>query len=587
MEKNILLAVTLVIAGLMITSVASVPMKILTNSVTMDKLMIVERNDLQIIKSDVSPYKISAQSLEATSAPIQRPTVRADPVFAFPGDQLHPAFARSGAYMSAAFYDEDLDNIIWTGSDDDGANFIDGVYWDSGGDYPSIKTWDNSPRFFGTFVTDYLDLNGGATYLFECTGPMDTEAYVMIYRDWSDYGWSDMMDADIACDSSENPWEWGISSYVISTTYGDGYTDGPTIVYSDEEEEGTDWISWYYYDGCAHTDVDIDPVTHIGYVVYDWEDITAGVWKLLVRKIDFATIETGYDEIFEITGGGNLNKPAVAAYDDQVIILAETDENGNKDIVCLYTDTGNMTDLQTSFVADTVDDEQYPDIRHVSGQNFTATFVKDSNLYASKTEDGGINWDDTRWQVNDNDDAVVEEYKTSDLCEKAAKAMWEEDGPDDIDIYMGNVNDPPGTPEIDGPASGKPGTSYDFDFTATDPDGDDVFYYVDWGDGTVEEWVGPYSSGEIFDISHSWNSLGDYAISAKAKDIHDQESNWSDIHTMTITLNTSEVILVGLITNLYEYDDFYTFNASMLLWLCLDPFDIKFYSSGEGIAILT
>ena len=526
MRKYILLAIAIAIVGLMITSTASVPMKISTNSATMDNPMIVERNDLQIVRSDISSHKISAQSLEVTSAPIQRSVYRAGPAFDFVGDQLHPAVGRTNdGILMASYRDDDLENMIWTYSPDDGASWWEdgGIYWDISGDYPSIKLWaDNT--FYGTFVTDYLDLSGGATYLFhtdDSTQLDNPDVTELTFWDWSGYGWYDMMDADIACDSSENIWEWGISSYVISTTYGDTYVDGPTIVYSDEEDEGSGWISWYYYNGCAHTDVSIDPVTHMGYVVYDWEDTTAGVWKLLVRKIDFATIETGYDEIFEITGTGNLNKPAIAAYDDQVVILAETDENGNKDIVCLYTDTGDMTALSTSFVADTVDDEQYPDIRHVGGQDFIATFVKDNNLYASKTEDGGINWDDTRWQVNDNDDAVVEEYKTSDLCENAIKGMWEEDGPDDIDIFIGSVlpNDPPGAPVITGTTNGAAGTSYDYDFTATDPDGHDVQYYIDWGDGDTE-WTSFAASGTPVTVSHTWDEQGDYTITAKAKDIY-------------------------------------------------------------------
>jgi hypothetical protein len=527
MKKYILLAIAVAVVGLMITSAASTPMKISTNSMTMDKPMIVEQNELQIVKSDISPYKISTQSLEVTSTPIKRSTFRAGPAFDFAGDQLHPAVGRTnGGMLMASYRDDDMANMIWTYSPDDGASWWEdgGIYWDIGGDYPSIKLWEDN-TLYGTFVTDYLDLSGGATYLFHTDDPTqldNPDVTELIFWDWSGYGWYDMMDADISCDSSENPWEWGISSYVISTTYGDGYTDGPTIVYSDEEEEGSGFISWYYYDGCAHTDVDIDPVTHMGYVVYDWED--AGTWKLLVRKIDFATIETGYDQIFEITGTGNLNKPAIAAYDDQVVILAETDENGNKDIICLYTDTGDITALQTSFVVDTVDDEQYPDIRHVSGQDFIATFVKDNNLHASETEDGGINWDDTSWQVNDNDDSVVEEYKTSDLCENAVNAMWEENGPDDIDIFIGVVlpNDPPSAPVITGETNGAAGTSYEYGFTSIDPDGDDIAeYIVDWGDDTGEEIItGPFASGVEATASHTWDEQGDYTITAKAKDIN-------------------------------------------------------------------
>lgn len=413
-------AITLVIAGLVITSATSIPAAQDapgTSSVSVKKLNL-EKQTLEMAATGEVELQHKAMTTDLYGA------------FEFEGDQLHPGFGRSGAYMSAAFYDEDLDSIIWTGSDDDGATFLDGVYWDLGGDYPSIKTWDNSPRFFGTFVTDYFDLNGGATYLFECTDPMGTETYAITYWDWSGNGWYDMMDADIACDNSENIWEWGISSYVISSTYGDGYTDGPTITYSDEEDEGSGWISWYYYDGCAHTDVDIDPVTHMGYVVYDWEDTTAGVWKLLVRKIDFATIETGYDVMFEITGTGNLNRPAIAAYDDQVIILAETDENGNKDIVCLYTDTGDMTALQTSFVADSSDDEVFPDVRHAEDDTYVCTFVSDGVLYRSTSEDGGATWSDPA-----EIDECVEEYKTADITDFAAQAMYELDNGADVDIW--------------------------------------------------------------------------------------------------------------------------------------------------------
>jgi len=519
MKKYILFAVAIAIVGLMITSTASVPMKISTNSVTMDKPMIVERNDLQIIKSGISPYRISAQSLEVINAPIQLSTVRAGPVFALPGDQLHPAFARSGVDMTAAFYDEDLDNIIWTGSNDDGATFIDGVYWDSGGDYPSIKMWDDSPRFFGTFVTDYLDLNGGPSYLFECTDPMDTEAYVMTYWDWSANGWYDMIDADIACDNSQQTFEWGVSSYVTSTTYGDGYTDGPTIVYSDEDTEGSGWISWYYYDGCDHTDVDIDRSTIYSYAVYDWEDTTAGYYKLLVRVNDFDQIMNGYDAMFELDYGYNLQFPAVAAGDGNIVILAETDESGNKDIICFY--GPDLSSMSTSFVVDTGDDERFPDVRHVSGDRFIATYVKGGDLYAAETTDGGATWTESRWQINDNDGSVVEEYKTSDLCENAIKAMWEEDGPDDIDIFMGVVlpNDPPGAPVITGTANGAAGTPYDYDFTATDPDGDNVQYYIDWDDGDTE-WTSFAASGTPVTVSHTWVEQGDYTITAKAKDVN-------------------------------------------------------------------
>ena len=52
-------------------------------------------------------------------------------------------------------------------------------------------------------------------------------------------------------------------------------------------------------------------------------------------------------------------------------------------------------------------------------------------------------------------------------------------------------NQPPGKPVIDGPTSISPGT-YDWTFKAEDPDGDDIFYQIYWGDGNPEDWIGAF-----------------------------------------------------------------------------------------------
>jgi hypothetical protein len=53
---------------------------------------------------------------------------------------------------------------------------------------------------------------------------------------------------------------------------------------------------------------------------------------------------------------------------------------------------------------------------------------------------------------------------------------------------------------------------------ATDPDGDAVYYYFDWGDGGNSGWLGPYASGASGCKDHSYSSEGTYTIKAKAKD---------------------------------------------------------------------
>jgi hypothetical protein len=91
------------------------------------------------------------------------------------------------------------------------------------------------------------------------------------------------------------------------------------------------------------------------------------------------------------------------------------------------------------------------------------------------------------------------------------------------------VNAPPTAPEILGPAQGKVGQRVTYSFNATDPDGDDIYYFINWGDQTNSSWLGPYSSSTAINVSHSWNKKGTYIIKGKAKDIYGNESDWGSV----------------------------------------------------------
>jgi len=92
------------------------------------------------------------------------------------------------------------------------------------------------------------------------------------------------------------------------------------------------------------------------------------------------------------------------------------------------------------------------------------------------------------------------------------------------------LNDPPNAPTIDGPKTGSAGTSYPYTFTSIDPDGDDVSYFIRWGDGEETDWTTFQASGPPGYIeSHSWDTQGTYIIQAKAKDIYDAESEWGEL----------------------------------------------------------
>jgi hypothetical protein len=97
------------------------------------------------------------------------------------------------------------------------------------------------------------------------------------------------------------------------------------------------------------------------------------------------------------------------------------------------------------------------------------------------------------------------------------------------------INRTPSTPSITGPTSGNPSTSYNFDLTASDPDGDQVKYNIDWdNNGSTDASTGLGASGASQTVSHSWGSAGTYTFKAQAQDAVGGTSGWA---SYTITIN--------------------------------------------------
>ncbi|MCK5260850.1 MAG: hypothetical protein KAJ44_01565 [Thermoplasmatales archaeon] len=90
------------------------------------------------------------------------------------------------------------------------------------------------------------------------------------------------------------------------------------------------------------------------------------------------------------------------------------------------------------------------------------------------------------------------------------------------------ANEPPTAPDIDGPTRGKIGVEYEWTIVSIDPDGDDVTYYIDWGDECGgAEWHGPYPSGEEVILTHMYTVRNTFIINAMTADEQGAESNWT------------------------------------------------------------
>ena len=129
----------------------------------------------------------------------------------------------------------------------------------------------------------------------------------------------------------------------------------------------------------------------------------------------------------------------------------------------------------------------------------------------------------------------------------------------------GWAENPPDAPlKPSGRAKGIRGTIYTYSTLAIDPNGDNVSYLWDWGDGNMSGWMGSYPSDTEVFASHIWPERGSYAVKVKAKDIHDTESSWS----------------VPLIVSVCKLGD--VNNDGVVSWRDIDPF-VSAMNSNESV----
>jgi hypothetical protein len=125
----------------------------------------------------------------------------------------------------------------------------------------------------------------------------------------------------------------------------------------------------------------------------------------------------------------NLTSPDLVASGEYLYLAVQTDEKGNNDILC-YAQTPAGT-WKKHVVVNSSDDEMYPSITAV-GQTVICTFVKNGNLYSSKSEDGGITWSIPE-QINDGTTSIIGEYRCANI--EGPCIAWMDNRNTNADIY--------------------------------------------------------------------------------------------------------------------------------------------------------
>lgn len=213
------------------------------------------------------------------------------------------------------------------------------------------------------------------------------------------------------------------------------------------------------------------------------------------------------------TGGQIASSPAIA--DGKVFF------GGGARVYCINASYGNETiwSRSTSGVV-----KSSPAV--ADGKVIVGSFG--GKLYCLNAENGTIIWDYNEiGAISDSSPAIAD-----------SKVYV---GSNDKNLYCFRDNNEPvldGPPS--GPTEGEVGEEYTFTVSATDPNDDQIFYMLDWGD-EISDWKGPYDSGETIEETHTWMEQGTYRIRVKSKDIYNAESSWSSGVDITITTPLPEL----------------------------------------------
>lgn len=150
--------------------------------------------------------------------------------------------------------------------------------------------------------------------------------------------------------------------------------------------------------------------------------------------------------------------------------------------------------------------------------------------------DGVLDGTTTKWLCP----MLDQDFKTAKIGRKSNAASNFLDGEiDEVKIYKNLVGSPPSNPTISGQKTGSAGTAYEYSFTSTDADGDQVSYYIKWGDTQTSGWTAFQAQGTAYKEKHTYANQGTFTIEAQAKDDTGLTSGWS---TYTVTMPRNKAV---------------------------------------------
>jgi hypothetical protein len=383
-----------------------------------------------------------------------------------------------------------------------------------------IAGYSGIPQNMDLYVAK-IDFNGDITWT-RVFGESDSFDMGRCVEQTSDGGFIITGQTGSFDDGSQNVWLIKIDSngneQWNKTFGGTGYDGGNCVkITSDGGYVIVGFSDSYSADG--NTDILIIKTDSNG--TQEWSKTLGGAdldeGRSIQNTLDNGFIITGYTNSYGVgsadvwliktdaTGNELWNKTFGGSDNDDGYCVQQTNDSGF--FITGYYGWGNSQPDVYTIKTDSTGNEQWHNI-------FDNNSLEDVGYYGIQTSDGAY---------------IVAGY-TGDYLEE------------DIDVWVIKFDEEsqsPTAPTINGPEEGKVGITYDYKFLSTDPNNDDVYYYVDWGDDYNSGWVGPYASGEEVTINNTWNEKGTFTIKVKAIDSFNTVSDWT---TLAVTMPKPRLI---------------------------------------------
>ncbi len=355
-----------------------------------------------------------------------------------PTEERHPALGDNGGdnlIRLYEFYDgvSPTPTMFVNGSTDDGSTWTDCCYYDLyGSTYPSVEFWGFGTDFVGSFVPPASFFDGGAIIVTFYPDPGDETSWEVIWAPFSVIGYYDMKMCDIAADDGQESWRWGYISAVLShePPATDILTDAPHYFYPVNGGLEASGIYFTGVDNCLTTRATIDVPEQKTYSVYDRYDSDTDQYQLFLHQDIYGLVPPDPDVASKsfVDTTDHLRFPAIAVNSGDLVVVAaafNSADSTDHDLICFYTDSGDVDSLTgMSTVVSTSEFEGYPDLAHVSGDEFRCAFVSDSVIQVSTSTDAGQTWG-VPLTVSLPGHIAVPEYRTVDLADAGSKVIYE------------------------------------------------------------------------------------------------------------------------------------------------------------------